>query len=468
MKALVDNARPNVCPLLHTPALFLARRIAEWPIDGLAVLPASSCGAVSFPAVGGYVECMKLTASPTLAADSDELAETTNLPDRLAFLQISDVDRERLRAIAPILNACSERFVEGFYRHLFAFAETAKFLQDPELVERLKRTQQAHLESMLEDEIDEAYVARRRRVGDVHAQVGISPQMFLGAYNQYLQYGLRQLTANRDVALDEFVEEVLSLLKAIFLDVELTLDAYFAQATANLRQALDMLFRANTLLRQFAQLTSHDLKTPLATVANLCDETLDEFGEQMPQEACRLIEMAKQRTFRMSTMIDELLQQSAPIDDFQANGPVDLRQTVAEVIERLGPEIESAKVAVAVPDNLPSVWGNRVRLREAIFNILSNAVKFADKDPAKVTISVESHGENCQLAIADNGPGIPAEDLDRIFSAFRRLKLHQDKPGTGLGLYFAKSLIEQDGGRIWAESQPGDGSTFYLALKRHR
>ena len=113
------------------------------------------------------------------------------------------------------------------------FPQTARFLQDPATVERLKQQQQAHLQSMLEDDVDEAYVARRRRVGDVHAHLGVNPQMFLGAYNQYLQYGLRQLAGDASVPVDEFVERVLPLLKAIFLDVELTLDAYFTEATQN-------------------------------------------------------------------------------------------------------------------------------------------------------------------------------------------------------------------------------------------
>ena len=187
----------------------------------------------------------------------------------------------------------SDEFVEQFYRHLFAFPQTARFLKDPELVERLKQQQQAHLQSMLEDDVNEEYMARRRRVGDIHAHVGISPQMFLGAYNQYLQYCLRLLATEPEIPLAEFVEQVLSLLKAIFLDIELTLDAYFTEATQNLRQALELVFRTNTELRQFAQLTSHDLKTPLATVVNLCDEALDEFSGEMPAPAAELISAAK-------------------------------------------------------------------------------------------------------------------------------------------------------------------------------
>ena len=398
---------------------------------------------------------------------SPDSGRQTTLAQRLAFLQIADEDRRRLRTMAPRLEACSDSFVEQFYRHLFRFEDTARFLEDPELVTRLKRMQQAHLSSMLEGDVNDDYVAQRRRVGDVHAHIGINPEMFLGAYNQYLQYSLRQLATAPDLPVNEFVEQILSLLKVVFLDVELTLEAYFAEATQNLRQALDMVFRANTELRQFAQLTSHDLKTPLATVANLCDEALDEFGPDLPSGAADLIEAAKQRTYRMSSMIDELLELSASVEDFEANVAVDSRQVLDEARERLGPRLAQHEIELIVAPNLPAVWGNPVRLREAFYNLLSNAVKFIDKRPGRIVVSAEATADECIISIADNGSGIPREDLDRIFSPFRRLRMHHDRPGSGLGLYFTKNLVEQQGGRVWAESELGKGSTFHVKLRRH-
>jgi signal transduction histidine kinase len=401
------------------------------------------------------------------APDSSEPGEWESLGQQLAFLQMTEEDRRRLRALAPRLSASSDAFVEQFYRHLFSFKETARFLKDPEVVARLKNAQQAHLQSMLEDDVDDDYIAQRRRVGDVHAHVGISPQMFLGAYNQYLQYGLKELATSGDLPLHEYVEQIQSLLKAVFLDLQLTLEAYFSEATQNLRQALDMVFRANTELRQFAQLTSHDLKTPLATVANLCDEALDEFGSSMPAGAVELVEAAKQRTYRMSVMIDELLELSASVEDFEANVTIDSRQVLDEVIDRLGPRLSQQEIELKLAPDLPPVWGNRVRLREAFYNLLSNAVKFMDKRPGRVAVSAKVSEDECTISIADNGSGIPRENLEQIFSPFRRLRMHHDRPGSGLGLYFAKNLVEQQGGRISVESELGRGSTFHVTLRRH-
>src|SRR5438552_2439441 len=108
-----------------------------------------------------------------------------SLAQRMAFLQITSEDRERLRHIAPSMNESMDDFVETFYNHLFSFPETARFLHDPALVERLKRMQRKHLQSMLEGELNDDYAEQRRKVGDVHAHVGLDPRLFLGAYNQY-------------------------------------------------------------------------------------------------------------------------------------------------------------------------------------------------------------------------------------------------------------------------------------------
>jgi signal transduction histidine kinase len=396
------------------------------------------------------------------------LSEPSSLPERLDFLEISESDRARLRDLAQKLKSCAPAFVEVFYRHLFAFEQTARYLQDPALVARLKEAQRRHLESMLEADWDDQYVDRRYRVGDVHAQVGINPHMFLGAYNQYLQFCLRELSVDLDAPAREFAEQILSLQKAVFLDVGLTLEAYFTQSTLELRQALDLVYRANTELRQFAQLTSHDLKTPLATMANLCDEVLDEFGGQIPGEAAGLIKTARDRAFRMSKTIDELLSSTMSLHTEAVLDHVATQDLLQEVIEQVRPMLKQKKIELNVNGELPTVLGDQARLREVFYNLLSNAIKFSDKPQGRIEISCQSGDHECVFAVADNGPGIPVDELSRVFVPFRRLPSHRNTPGSGLGLYFAKTIVEQQQGRIWAESELGRGSTFYVALKRSR
>jgi signal transduction histidine kinase len=394
--------------------------------------------------------------------------QPTELARRLSFLAIKSDDQARLRELRGPLESSADAFVEAFYRHLFAFDETARFLQDPNLVARLKLAQQDHLASMLEADWSDDYVARRLRVGDVHAQVGINPEIFLGAYVQYLQFCLRALSAGSDTQVKEFAERVLSLQKAVFLDVGLTLESYFTQTTLNLRRALDLVYQANNELRQFAQLTSHDLKTPLATMANLCDEALDEFHGEMPPEAARLIEAARDRAFRMSKTIDELLSSSMSLHNESLPDRVASDEIIHDAVEQVRPLLEQKSIRLTVAKDLPLVQGGRARLREVFYNLLSNATKFCDKPQGRIDVSCKVRDDECIFAIADNGSGIPAEELDRVFVPFRRLAAHREIAGSGLGLYFAKTIVEQQQGRIWVESEVGKGSTFYVLLKLAR
>ncbi|HJT33880.1 MAG TPA: protoglobin domain-containing protein [Pirellulales bacterium] len=384
---------------------------------------------------------------------------------RLEFLQMGPNDAHRLRGMVADFQQWADDFVEVFYKHLFAFPETARFLQSPATVAWLKQAQQEHFRSMLEAEWDDDYFQRRHTVGLAHAEVGIEPQPFLGAYNQYVQYSFRRLAELCAGDVDGFMEQTLSLLKAIFFDIGLTLDAYFAQSTHKLRQALDMYWKANVELRQFAQLTSHDLKTPLATVANLCDEALDEFGEQMPDTARDLVAAAKARTFRMSRMIDELLASAVTMERGEQNAAIDAQQSLDEALELTRPLLDQRGVEVELVRPLPRVWGNQVRLREAFVNLLTNAAKFIERRPARVTIDAQVQGNRATIVVADNGPGIPADELQKIFVPFRRLPTSREQPGSGLGLYFTRSLITQQEGRIWATSQLGQGSQFHIELR---
>jgi signal transduction histidine kinase len=385
------------------------------------------------------------------------------LATRAAFLQITASDCERVRALGPKFRAFADEFVERFYAHLFSHPQTAAFLKDPELVARLKRTQKQYFESLVEGRLDAAYVDERRRIGMAHAAAGLEPQWFLGAFNQYVQHCFRYF-AQHDRDLEDYVESTLSLLKFIVLDVGLALDAYFARTTEQLRTALELLAQSNAALKEYAQLVSHDLKTPLATVAGLCEECLDEFGAQVPDEARRMIDQARSRTMKMKGMIDELFAISEAAAKPSQRSRVSMRGLIDDVLERLRLELGPREIEIIVPDQLPDVYAHPGRIREVFYHLLSNAVKYMDKEPGSIRLTTELRGTNQVFCVSDNGPGIGEEDLAKIFAPFRRLQQHRDRPGSGLGLYFVKTIVEEQGGRVWADSTLGEGSRFYVAL----
>ena len=397
-------------------------------------------------------------------SDSEEIPPSEVLAQRRAFLEISDADVERVRGLSDLFDSFLDGFVEQFYAHLLTNPVTATFLTDAAVVARLKQGMKGYFESLLRARMDADYVVDRRRIGQIHAEVGLEPQWFLGAYNQYLQYTFRQFAAHCGGDLGHYVEGTLALLKLLLLDMGLALDAYFAQSTEHLRTALRLLAQSNAELKEFAHLASHDLKSPLAAVANLCEEFLDEFGPQIPAEGRALIEAARSRSLKLGRMVGELLEIS------EAGGQKDQRIRVAtrrlldEVLERLRPEIEGRPIEISVPDHLPEVHAHPGRLREVFYNVLSNAVKYLDKEDGMIRLSTETALGEHIFSISDNGPGIADTDLPQIFAPFRRLPQHRNKSGSGLGLYFVKLFVEEEGGHVWVQSHVGEGTQFFIGL----
>jgi signal transduction histidine kinase len=126
---------------------------------------------------------------------------------------------------------------------------------------------------------------------------------------------------------------------------------------------------------------------------------------------------------------------------------------------------EGRPVRLHLPERPPRVWADPLRLREVFANLVSNAVRYLDKEPGRVEVSCRPDGAAYAFCVADNGPGIPAAVRERLFQPFVRGPAAQGRPeGTGLGLYFVRTIIEQGGGRVWVESSPGQGSRFWFTV----
>jgi signal transduction histidine kinase len=163
----------------------------------------------------------------------------------------------------------------------------------------------------------------------------------------------------------------------------------------------------------------------------------------------------------MQNLIDGVLQYSRVGRTEQGTVPVDLSRLVPEIVDDLG---VPAHVAIHVPPDLPTVEADRTRITQVFQNLLSNAVKYMDKPRGDITVSCVPEEGFWKFGVADNGPGIPRKDFERVFKLFQTLAARDENESTGVGLTVAKKIVEMYGGKIWVESEVGQGSTFFFTF----
>jgi len=169
----------------------------------------------------------------------------------------------------------------------------------------------------------------------------------------------------------------------------------------------------------------------------------------------------------MDRLIRDLLAYSRVSRMEMRPAPVDLREVVQEALAQLEAAIQEREAQIAVVEPLPSVLAHRSVLAQVVENLLSNAVKFvAQGVRPRVRVWAEGHGDWVRLWVEDNGIGIAPEHQERIFRVFERLHGVEAYPGTGVGLAIVRKGIERMGGRVGVESEVGQGSRFWIELKR--
>jgi signal transduction histidine kinase len=386
---------------------------------------------------------------------------------RKDFLGLSADDETGLRGLQNCFARIAASFAETFYRHLTTSAETGRYLNDPELVQRLKQAQMQYFRELLAGEFGQEYFEKRLSVGEVHQRLGIEPTWYLGAYNLYIQICFPRFAEEFGVKLPV---ELLSLIKVIFLDVGLALETYFAEATEQLRRrneqvehALQMYLQTEIKAQQYAKLAGHEIRGTLNAVANVCEEVVEDFGDRIPEEAGNLLRSAHGRLWQLAKVVDGIL--SAP-EHAGAQQWVETGELLKEVAGRMNLYSPDSPVELTLPAAGVKVWADPIALREVFANLVSNAVHHLDKPRGRVCINHQETGSEHIFTVADNGPGIPAELQHQVFQPFFRIPRENRPQGRGLGLYFVRSLVEQHGGKVWVESVVGQGSRFSFSIPK--
>lgn len=234
-------------------------------------------------------------------------------------------------------------------------------------------------------------------------------------------------------------------------------------AKEDLEYKKDELARSNAELEQFAYVAAHDLRSPLLGVEGYTSRLRRRYKEVLGEEASQMINYIIENVSRMRTLIDDLLTYARTGAREVSLEPVDCNDLVTEAMDNLRVDIESSN-AVVTRDRLPSLPLDSAQMVEVFQNLIGNGIKFHGKERPHIHISAEEKEKEWQFSVRDNGVGFDVKDGDRIFAMFQRLHRKDEYPGTGIGLAVCKKIVERHGGRIWAVSEIGTGSTFYFTL----
>ncbi len=244
---------------------------------------------------------------------------------------------------------------------------------------------------------------------------------------------------------------------------EAELEKYRMNLEDLVKKRTEELARSNKDLEQFAYVASHDLQEPLRAVAGFVDLLKMRIGSSLDETNLRYMSFVIDGVIRMQTLIQGLLDYSRIGPPLKKPEPVDSTNALRRALAQLDRMITESNAEISF-DTLPTVRIDELQLAQVFQNILCNAIKFKGEDTPKIYISAKKMDSAWQFSVKDNGIGIAKEYQQKIFLIFQRLHTRDKYPGTGIGLSICKKIIERNGGKIWLESELGQGTTFYFTL----
>ena len=247
------------------------------------------------------------------------------------------------------------------------------------------------------------------------------------------------------------------------------------QQAEEIRAHAERLDKINRELDDFAYIASHDLKEPLRGIAGYCQMLREDCRDRLDGESRRRLDAMEGLCQRLERLIDNLLTYCRVGRLQNPEAEVDLNKVVAEQMETYLAGNDNRPANIHVSCELPKVKGDESLIGMVLANLISNALKYNRNARPTVEIGVATNGasenaeackEQCVFYVKDDGIGIEEKYHEDVFALFRRLHARKEYEGTGAGLTIARKIVEAHGGRIWLDSRPGDGSTFFVSLPR--
>jgi len=293
-------------------------------------------------------------------------------------------------------------------------------------------------------------------------QALVEPALAIGRGDQVVHFDTYGVEESEAVA--AALVQASDLLQTRNAELTRSLDS-LEQEVAERQLTQAELERSNKELEQFAYVASHDLQEPLRMVSSYTQLLAQRYEDQLDEKAHKFIDYAVDGAVRMQRLINDLLAYSRVSTRGKEFELIDSQRALDEALSNLAAAIDESR-AIIVYDTLPVVPADATQLSQVFQNLVGNALKFRGEETPRIRVTASDLVSEWRFAVQDNGIGLEAQYAEKVFVIFQRLHSRQEYPGTGIGLAICKRIVERHGGRIWFESEPGAGSTFYFTLPK--
>jgi len=411
--------------------------------------------------------------------------EPTDTQQRLSYMNLQPGDCELLAALRPVLERHAASFVAAFYRNLLSFGPTRELLRDPDVKERLLVKQREYLLSLASPSLDDAFVAQRRRIGEIHQKIGLEPRWYLGAYALYLSLLTPVVCDAYASDPERAMRTVVALQKLLMFDAQLAMEAYIVEHDREMTFLTQELESESRQLARDLEERGSELRVTesraraaeeLASIANLVAGLAHEIGTPMGviQGHAKLLEpevTGEQARWRLRTIQEQIARISKIIQTLLNMArpgrrrlvPVALEPLVETTLSFVSEQLKRRGIEVSRAfEPVPSLVGDPERLQQLFLNLFLNA---AAAMPGGGELRVwlrPGEGGEIEVGVADTGCGIAAQHLPRIFEPFFTTKPAGE--GNGLGLMVVKGIVTDHGGSIEASSTLGQGTQFRVCF----
>jgi PAS domain S-box-containing protein len=244
-------------------------------------------------------------------------------------------------------------------------------------------------------------------------------------------------------------------IKGIFQDI-----TQEKEATRLMHVYTEELEKKNKELDQFAYVVSHDLKAPLRGINNLSMWIEEDMEGKLEPDTQNNLDLMRKRVKRMEGLIDGILQYSRAGRIRHEKVQFNLKVLLEELVNGLSP---SENTEIVIQPDLPVMETEKIAIEQVFANYISNAIKYNNNPSPRIEISSKQNGNYYEFCVADNGPGIEKEFHEKVFVIFQTLQSRDTYESTGVGLAIVKKMVEDKGGKVWIESEPGNGSKFFFS-----